>query len=199
MSRNSNSGNNFTNTNNNLNNSQQNINDFVENMHKLNNIGTQMVGTFTQMATPYLNEFCNNLATSVSTNINTNNSPDSSSNSTSSTTYTTSSENQETFNKKKPEYNIYKTDKTINILVYLPGVDKKDIDVKINNIYLQVYANTNLKTDDNWNHLTNIFYSISLPLDNNYNSNDLFVKYENGALKVLVTKKKEQASKIEIN
>ena len=195
MSGNSNSGNNFTNTNN----SEQNIKDFVENMQKLNRIGTQMAGTFTQMATPYLNEFCNNLATSVSTNINASNSSDSTSNSTSSTIYTTSTENQETLSKKNPEYNIYKTDKTINILVYLPGVDKKDIDVKINNTYLQVYANTNLKTDDNWNHLTNIFYSLSLPLDNNYNSNDLFVKYENGVLKVLVTKKIEQASKIEIN
>ena len=195
MSGNSNSGNNFTNTNN----SEQNIKDFVENMQKLNRIGTQMAGTFTQMATPYLNEFCNNLATSVSTNINASNSSDSTSNSTSSTIYTTSTENQETLSKKNPEYNIYNTDKTINILVYLPGVDKKDIDVKINNTYLQVYANTNLKTDDNWNHLTNIFYSLSLPLDNNYNSNDLFVKYENGVLKVLVTKKIEQESKIEIN
>tara|TARA_Y100000389_G_scaffold195369_1_gene226710 strand:- start:1124 stop:1717 length:594 start_codon:yes stop_codon:yes gene_type:complete len=193
-----------SNSNSNSNNSQQNIDDFVENMQRLNRIGTQIAGTFTQMATPYVSEFCNNLATSVSTNIN--NTTDTAANATttnSTTTFTSSSENQgqETLNKKKPFYKIFETSKTLNILVNLAGVEKKDINVEINNTYLHVYAKTSLKTDIHWLHLDEINYECSIPLNNTYDNRDLFVEYHCGILKIVVTKKitTTQDSKIEIN
>lgn len=158
------------------NNRQPRIN-IEETIQHVNTIGNQMLGTFVQMATPIVNEVCNNIS-NIQTNMG--------------------NLNQETFIQIKPQSSLYSDKDKTKIIVYLPGVEKTNIDVKLVESQLFVSAKTNLRDQEEWSHVKETNYKTCFSFQSRLKQDDITVKYHPGLLKIIVNKSTSETTNIEI-
>ena len=166
-------------------NNQPNI-DLNEAFEKVNRVGNQIAGAFCDLATPIISE----IATSINTTHNMNNTT------TSFTTNTnnTNNRNNETDLSFKPNFKRRETNSNIFLLVFIPGLAKKDIRLKIIDGHLDLKGQTNILSDTHWTDFNERFYQIKFKVPNNTRNQDLFVEYHHGVLKIVVTKNNIQDS-----
>jgi HSP20 family molecular chaperone IbpA len=148
-----------------------------ETIQHVNTIGNQMLGTFCQIATPIVNEVCNNIS-NIQTNMG--------------------NLNQEAFIQIKPQSSLYSDKDKTKIVVYLPGVEKTNIDVKLVESQLFVSATTNLKDQDEWSHVKETNYKTCFSFQSRLKQDDIIVKYHPGLLKIIVNKSSSETTNIEI-
>jgi HSP20 family protein len=93
-----------------------------------------------------------------------------------------------------PQVNVKETGKSFEIELSVPGYDKKDFDISVDEAYLTVLAEGNKedeKKEDNYTQSEfgcNSF-SRSFHLPPNANEEDIQAKYEGGILKLTIAKK----------
>lgn len=103
-----------------------------------------------------------------------------------------------------PRIDISETDSDYHIDTDLPGIDQKDIDIKLDNNILTIKGKSEdqSETKERNYYIKERYYgsfqrSISLP--NNMNADDIDAKFENGVLHIKIPKKEqENTRKIEI-
>jgi HSP20 family protein len=102
-----------------------------------------------------------------------------------------------------PRIDISETDSDYNLDIELPGINQKDIDLKIDNNILTIKGKKEEESETKEkNYSREIYYgsfqrSISLP--NNIKVDDVDAKYENGVLHIKIPKKAQEiVKKIEI-
>ena len=96
---------------------------------------------------------------------------------------------------------IKETDTMIKIILWIPGVKKEDVNLILAPKLLKIEAETSINEID-WNHIPNEKYIENIKIPENITDSDLTVKYENGILKILITKQVVNpvtGTKIEIN
>tara|TARA_B110000261_G_C12993059_1_gene321101 strand:- start:16 stop:471 length:456 start_codon:yes stop_codon:yes gene_type:complete len=104
-------------------------------------------------------------------------------------------------NQWQPFSNINETETLMKIMISLPGVEKKDINVILKQRVLDITAKTNVGNKD-WEHIKERTYRKTIKIPNNIQNNDLQSSYENGILKILIYKTNAsniEGEKIEIN
>lgn len=94
---------------------------------------------------------------------------------------------------------IHDDDNLMKILILLPGVKKENINILLKNDKLEINAVTNLKEENYWEHLQEKKFSKIIKMRSNVKNEDLNVKFENGALKIIVNNTDNQSSKINID
>lgn len=105
-----------------------------------------------------------------------------------------------------PELNVYETPKMFEITVELPGMDKSDFDISLNDNVLTISGERRgyRNGEDNgrrYHRIESRFgrFSRSLPLPNTVDPDKIKASYENGVLIISIPKLKEKAGrKIEI-
>jgi HSP20 family protein len=106
-----------------------------------------------------------------------------------------------------PELNVYETAKMFEVTVELPGMDKKDFDISLNDNVLTIsgerrsYRNGE-EDGRRYHRIESRFgrFSRSLPLPNVVDIDKIKATYENGVLVISLPKLKEKAGrKIEIS
>ena len=80
----------------------------------------------------------------------------------------------------------------------MPGVEKNDINVKLIESQLFVSATTNLKDQEEWNHVKETNYKTCFSFQSRLKQDDITVKYHPGLLKIIVNKSTSQTTNIEI-
>lgn len=106
-----------------------------------------------------------------------------------------------------PELNVYETAKMFEITVELPGMDKKDFDISLNDNVLTISGerpdHRKGKDDERRYHRVESRFgkfSRSLPLPNVADVDKIKASYENGVLMITIPKLKEKAGrKIDIS
>ena len=169
--------------------------DLNEAFEKVNRVGNQIASAFCDLATPIINE----IATSINTSHNMNNTStfgnNSTNNSTSTTSTSTTSFTTNTSDSSfTPQYKHKETNNKILYLVFIPGVAKTDISLKIKDSQLELKCKTAIIDDINWTNFEERFYQIKFKVPNNTKNQDLFVEYHHGVLKIVVTKNNIQDS-----
>lgn len=154
--------------------------DLNEAFEKVNRVGNQIAGAFCDLATPIISE----IATSINTTHNMNNT----------TTSFTTNTNNRTDLSFKPNFKRRETNSNIFLLVFIPGLAKKDIRLKIIDGHLDLKGQTNILSDTHWTDFNERFYQIKFKVPNNTRNQDLFVEYHHGVLKIVVTKNNIQDS-----
>ena len=104
-----------------------------------------------------------------------------------------------------PRMDIIDRDKELFIKAELPGIDKQDLDVSVNNNYLFIKAKTSAdKEVEDGNYLrretrsSEYYRSIALP--SNVKADEIDCKFDNGMLQLTIPKKEEAyRQKVEIN
>ncbi|MFZ6009387.1 MAG: Hsp20/alpha crystallin family protein [Bacteroidota bacterium] len=99
-----------------------------------------------------------------------------------------------------PAVNIRETDKTYEVELAVPGYDKKDFNISIDDGLLMVSATRREekeKKDDNYTRREFGYssFSRSFSLPGNTNEDDINARYEDGVLKLSVAKKPESNGK----
>lgn len=106
-----------------------------------------------------------------------------------------------------PELNVYETAKMFEVTVELPGMDKSDFDISLNDNVLTIsgerraYRNSE-ENGRRYHRVESRFgrFSRSLPLPNIVDADKIKAQYENGVLAISLPKLKEKAGrKIEIS
>ena len=100
-----------------------------------------------------------------------------------------------------PQVNVKETGKAFEIELAVPGYDKKDFNISVDEAYLTVSAESNNedgKKEDNYTRSEFGFnsFSHSFHLPANANEEDIHAKYEDGVLKITITKKNIIADKL---
>lgn len=95
-----------------------------------------------------------------------------------------------------PAVNVKETDDNFEIEVAAPGMKKKDFKVDVENGILNIYAETEEKTEEkDVNYTRREFLSSSFnrsfTLPESVNDEDIIAKYDEGILKVILTKREE--------
>lgn len=104
-----------------------------------------------------------------------------------------------------PELNVYETDKAFEITVELPGMNKDDIDISMDDRVLTISGERKAHHEDNGRRFHRVesrfgSFSRSLPLPNIVDQENIEATYENGVLAITVPKLKEKAGrKIEVS
>ncbi len=105
-----------------------------------------------------------------------------------------------------PELNVYETAKMFEVTVELPGMDKKDFDISINDNILTISGERRSYRDGEngrrYHRVESRFgrFSRSLPLPNVVDVDKINASYENGVLIITLPKLKEKAGRqIEIS
>lgn len=96
----------------------------------------------------------------------------------------------------KPDFNVYETEKEFIVEAAVPGLEKKDFNIEVDNNVLNISAEIEKKNEeaDKKYYYRGFCYgsfkkSYSLPED--VKSDDISAKYENGILKINIPKAKE--------
>jgi HSP20 family protein len=96
----------------------------------------------------------------------------------------------------KPEFNVFETDKEFVVEAAVPGLEKKDFNIEVNDNILQISSEKEAKEEskDQKYYYRGFSYgsfkkSYSLP--ENVNKDEILANYENGILKVMIPKDKE--------
>ena len=170
--------------------------DLKEAIDKVNQVGNQLAGAFCDLASPIINDITASIHTSnLTSNLNTN------STSTTSTTFNTNTSS--TNLNFTPNFKSKETKTNIFYLIFIPGVDKKDIQLKILESNIVLKADTKILSDTHWSndYFQERHYRIKFKVPMGTKNDDLFVEYQNGVLKIVVTKNthKESSENIVIN
>lgn len=109
---------------------------------------------------------------------------------------------EESFNVVRPKANIKELDKSFEIEMAVPGFEKKDFAIEIENETLKISANVEKKEeekDSNDNLIHTEFSKKSIErnfkLSNNIDSKNIAATYNNGILNITVPKKEEATIK----
>ena len=100
-----------------------------------------------------------------------------------------------------PELNVYETAKMFEVTVELPGMDKNDFDISLNDNILTISGERRIeKNGDNgrtYHRVESRFgrFSRSLPLPNVVDIDKIEATYENGVLAISIPKLKEKAGR----
>lgn len=100
-----------------------------------------------------------------------------------------------------PELNVYETPKMFEITVELPGMNKEDFEINIDNNVLTISgerrAHNGEENDRRYHRIESRFgrFSRSLPLPNVLDIDQIDAKYENGVLAISIPKLKEKAGR----
>ena len=163
--------------------------DLKEAIDKVNKVGNQLAGAFCDLASPIINDITASIHTSnLTSNLNTN------STSTTSTTFNT--DTSSTNLNFTPNFKTKETTTNIFYLIFIPGVDKKDIELKILESNIVLKADTKMLSDTHWSNdsFQERHYRIKFKVPTGTKNDDLFVEYQNGVLKIVVTKNTHQES-----
>tara|TARA_E500000178_G_scaffold264427_1_gene261606 strand:- start:127 stop:666 length:540 start_codon:yes stop_codon:yes gene_type:complete len=163
--------------------------DLKEAIDKVNQVGNQLAGAFCDLASPIINDITASIHTSnLTSNLNTN------STSTTSTTFNSNTSN--TNLNFTPNFKTKETTTNIFYLIFIPGVDKKDIELKILESNIVLKADTKMLSDTHWSNdsFQERHYRIKFKVPTGTKNDDLFVEYQNGVLKIVVTKNTHQES-----
>lgn len=163
--------------------------DLKEAIDKVNQVGNQLAGAFCDLASPIINDITASIHTSnLTSNLNTN------STSTTSTTFNTNTSS--TNLNFTPNFKTKETKTNIFYLIFIPGVDKKDIQLKISESNIVLKADTMMLSDTHWSNdsFQERHYRIKFKVPTGTKNDDLFVEYQNGVLKIVVTKNTHQES-----
>ena len=159
--------------------------DLKEAIDKVNQVGNQLAGAFCDLASPIINDITASIHTS---NLN------STSTTSTSTTFNTNTSN--TNLNFTPNFKTKETTTNIFYLIFIPGVDKKDIELKILESNIVLKADTKMLSDTHWSNdsFQERHYRIKFKVPTGTKNDDLFVEYQNGVLKIVVTKNTHQES-----
>ncbi|MDR9364431.1 MAG: Hsp20/alpha crystallin family protein [Balneolaceae bacterium] len=101
-----------------------------------------------------------------------------------------------------PELNVYETAKQFEVTVELPGMDKNDFDISLNDNVLTISGERRIKDQGKENgrkyhRVESRFgkFSRSLPLPNVADADKIEATYENGVLAITIPKLKEKAGR----
>ena len=101
-----------------------------------------------------------------------------------------------------PEMNVYETEKQFEITLELPGMDKSDFDISLNDKILTVKGERKIRESKEENGRTyhrieSRFgqFSRSLPMPTVADTEKIEATYENGVLAITIPKQKEKAGK----
>lgn len=101
-----------------------------------------------------------------------------------------------------PELNVYETAKMFEVTVELPGMDKNDFDISLNDNVLTISGERRIKDNGKENgrryhRVESRFgrFSRSLPLPNVADADKIEATYENGVLAITIPKLKEKAGR----
>ena len=136
--------------------------DLNETLNKVTELSQDILGTFKQVACPIINDICSEL-----------NQP--------------KPFNDSDLNKKTPHSEIKETENEIKIILLLAGVEKQNINIKLNNNTLIIKATSNFK-DDSFQNFKEIEYSREFKIKHRITKQDLNVKYHHGLLKIIIKK-----------
>lgn len=97
-----------------------------------------------------------------------------------------------------PLGDVIETDKEYNVELMLPGFDKKDIKMEINDGVLSIEAERKRSEEKKYNRLETHFgkYSKSYKLPDYIDSENIGATYKNGVLRVTIPKTEEKVSKL---
>ena len=165
--------------------------DLKEAIDKVNQVGNQLAGAFCDLASPIINDITASIHTSnLTSNLNTN------STSTTSTSFNSNTNTSNTNLNFTPNFKTKETTTNIFYLIFIPGVDKKDIELKILESNIVLKADTKMLSDTHWSNdsFQERHYRIKFKVPTGTKNDDLFVEYQNGVLKIVVTKNTHQES-----
>ena len=101
-----------------------------------------------------------------------------------------------------PELNVYETAKQFEVTVELPGMDKNDFDISLNDNVLTISGERRIKENGEkegrrYHRVESRFgrFSRSLPLPNAADIDKIEAAYENGVLAITIPKLKEKAGR----
>ncbi len=101
-----------------------------------------------------------------------------------------------------PELNVYETAKTFEVSVELPGINKKDFDISLNDNILTISgerraAHVGEENGRRYHRVESRFgrFSRSLPLPKSADLDKIEAHYENGVLAITIQKLKEKAGR----
>ena len=98
-----------------------------------------------------------------------------------------------------PELNVYETEKEFQVTLALPGMNKEDIDISLENNTLVVSGERKFEEENGrrYHRVESRFgkFSRSLPLPDIIDSGKVSASYENGVLTVIIPKSEEKAGK----
>jgi HSP20 family protein len=99
-----------------------------------------------------------------------------------------------------PPVDIYETEHNIVLKMEVPGVDQKDLDIRIENQTITIRGERNLEKDvkeDNYHRVERRYGSFqrSFSLPNTVNPDQVSADYDNGVLKVTLAKRAEAKPK----
>lgn len=101
-----------------------------------------------------------------------------------------------------PELNVYETAKQFEVTVELPGMDKNDFDISLNDNVLTISGERRIKENGEkegrrYHRVESRFgrFSRSLPLPNVADADKIEAAYENGVLAITIPKLKEKAGR----
>lgn len=100
-----------------------------------------------------------------------------------------------------PELNVYETAKMFEITVELPGMDKNDFDISLNDNILTIGGERRIKENGEngrtYHRVESRYgrFSRSLPLPNVVDIDKIEATYENGVLAISIPKLKEKAGR----
>ena len=104
-----------------------------------------------------------------------------------------------------PPVDIYEDEHTIAVKMEVPGIDEKDIDVRIENTTLTVHGERTVEKDEKEENFRRIerqygSFTRSFTLPNTIDPGQVSAHYDKGVLKINLTKKAEAKSKqIKVN
>ena len=93
-----------------------------------------------------------------------------------------------------PPYDIDETDTVLNISLDLPGVNKDDIDIELEDLTLSISGNREFGTDEDKT-TKSVPFSASFRLDDNLETDKMSAAFNNGVLLVTVPKKTQEEEK----
>lgn len=100
---------------------------------------------------------------------------------------------------RSPECDIYETEEGYIMFFDIPGVEKGDLDLKVEKDTLQLTAECTKKAGEDYNCiLDEMFYSgfkRSFHLGNSVDTEKIEAQYSNGTLKLILPKREEQKTK----
>jgi len=99
-----------------------------------------------------------------------------------------------------PELNVWETDKEFEITVALPGMNKEDIDINMENGTLTISGERKAEHEENgrrYHHVESRFgrFTRTLPLPDIIDEENIKAQYENGVLSITIPKLKEKAGR----
>ena len=101
-----------------------------------------------------------------------------------------------------PAVDVYEDEHNITLKIEVPGIDEKDIDVRIENNTLTVHGERKIEKEENYRRIERQYGSFTrtFTLPNTVDSESVSANYEKGVLKVQLAKKAEAKPKqIKVN